>query len=49
MPAGHPLIGIRAILNQALREMDSLFGLIYEDRGRYSAPPEWLLRGLVLQ
>lgn len=49
IPAGHPLIGIRAILNQALREMDSLFGLIYEDRGRYSAPPEWLLRGLVLQ
>jgi transposase len=44
IPAGHPLIAIREILNEALRELDS-----YEDRGRYSVPPEWLLRGLVLQ
>ncbi len=49
IPADHPLIAIRTILNQALREMDSLFASIYEDRGRYSVPPEWLLRGLVLQ
>jgi transposase len=49
IPAGHPLIAISKILNQALREMDSLFESIYEDRGRYSVPPEWLLRGLVLQ
>ena len=49
IPTGHPLIAIREILNQALREMDGLFASIYEDRGRYSVPPEWLLRGLVLQ
>lgn len=49
VPADHPLIAIRTILNQALREMDGLFASIYEDRGRYSVPPEWLLRGLVLQ
>ncbi|MCR4298474.1 MAG: hypothetical protein NUV75_06955 [Gallionella sp.] len=49
IPAGHPLIAIREILNQALRELDSLFASIYEERGRYSVPPEWLLRGLVLQ
>jgi transposase len=49
VPAGHPLIAIRDILNRALREMDLLFESIYEDRGRYSVPPEWLLRGLVLQ
>lgn len=49
VPAGHPLVGIREILNHALREMDQLFESIYEDRGRYSVPPEWLLRGLVLQ
>ena len=49
IPAGHPLIAIREILNQALRELDGLFATIYEDRGRYSVPPEWLLRGLVLQ
>ena len=49
VPAEHPLLSIRKILNHALREMDALFESIYEDRGRYSVPPEWLLRGLVLQ
>lgn len=49
IPAGHPLIAVRKILNHALRELDSLFESIYEERGRYSVPPEWLLRGLVLQ
>ena len=47
--AEHPLIPIREILNTALRDMDLLFESMYEDRGRYSVPPEWLLRGLVLQ
>lgn len=49
VPAGHPLLAIREILNGALRDMDMLFESMYEDRGRYSVPPEWLLRGLVLQ
>lgn len=49
VPTDHPLVAIREILNRALREMDLLFESIYEDRGRYSVPPEWLLRGLVLQ
>jgi transposase len=49
VPADHPLKAIRDILNHALREMDVLFESIYDDRGRYSVPPEWLLRGLVLQ
>lgn len=49
VPAGHPLLAIREILNRALRDMDRLFESMYEDRGRYSVPPEWLLRGLVLQ
>jgi transposase len=49
VPVDHPLIAIRDILNRALREMDLLFESIYDDRGRYSVPPEWLLRGLVLQ
>ena len=49
VPAGHPLVAIREILNRALRDMDVLFESIYEERGRYSVPPEWLLRGLVLQ
>jgi transposase len=49
VPEGHPLVAIREILNRSLREMDLLFESIYDDRGRYSVPPEWLLRGLVLQ
>jgi transposase len=49
VPAGHPLVAIREILNRALRDMDVLFESIYDERGRYSVPPEWLLRGLVLQ
>jgi transposase len=49
VPAEHPLIAIREILNAALRDMDRLFESMYEERGRYSVPPEWLLRGLVLQ
>ncbi len=50
VPAGHPLLAIREILNRALRDMDVLFESIYDhERGRYSVPPERLLRGLVLQ
>lgn len=49
VPSAHPLIAIREIVNAALREMDRLFESMYEERGRYSVPPEWLLRGLVLQ
>src|SRR4029079_2843781 len=49
VPEAHPLRAIREIVNQALRSMDRLFESMYEERGRYSVPPEWLLRGLVLQ
>jgi transposase len=49
VPLQHPLIAIREIVNVALRDMDRLFESMYEERGRYSVPPEWLLRGLVLQ
>jgi transposase len=49
VPAEHPLIAIREIVNRALREMDRLFESMYDERGRYSVPPEWLLRGLILQ
>jgi transposase len=49
VPADHPMIAIREIVNTALREMDRLFESMYDERGRYSVPPEWLLRGLILQ
>lgn len=49
VPAEHPLRAIREILNTALREMDAVFASMYAPSGRDSVPPEWLLRGLVLQ
>jgi len=49
VPVAHPLRAIRELLNRALRDMDVLFESIYDDRGRFSVPPERLLRGLVLQ
>lgn len=49
VPAKHPLIAIREIVNTALRDMDRVFESMYDERGRYSVPPEWLLRGLMLQ
>ena len=49
VPPEHPLRPIRAILNEALREMDETFAAMYADSGRDSIPPEQLLRGLVLQ
>src|SRR5438552_18999637 len=42
-------MAIRDILNRALRDMDLLFESVYKEGGGYSVPPEWLLRGLVLQ
>jgi len=42
------VVAIREILNRAQRDMDLLFESIYDERGRYPVPPEWLLRGLVL-
>ncbi len=49
VPTTHPLRTIREILNRALHDLDLLFESMYENRGRDSVPPEWLLRGLVLQ
>jgi hypothetical protein len=48
VPPAHPVIASREIVNAALRDMDRLFESMYDERGRYSVPPEWLLRGLVL-
>lgn len=49
VPADHPLIEIRSILNQALRGMDERFAAMNAQGGRLSVAPERLLRGLVLQ
>jgi len=49
VPADHPLRGVRAMTERALRELDPLFGRLYARTGRPSVPPEQLLRALLLQ
>jgi transposase len=49
VPANHPLRPIRAMVDEALREMSARFDEIYGDEGRRSIPPERLLRALLLQ
>lgn len=49
VPAGHPLRPIRAMVDDALKEMDGRFDEIYGADGRRSIPPERLLRALLLQ
>jgi hypothetical protein len=45
----HPLRIIRQIVNEALAALDAEFAKLYEDTGRESIPPEWLLRASLLQ
>lgn len=49
VPVDHPLRGIRGIVNAVLRTLDRDFGEMYSKMGRPSIPPEYLLRGLLLQ
>ena len=49
VPAGHPLRPIRAMVDEALKDMDGRFDEIYDADGRRSIPPERLLRALLLQ
>jgi transposase len=49
VPAGHPLRPIRTMVDEALKQMDGRFDLIYGDEGRPSIAPERLLRALLLQ
>jgi transposase len=49
VPAGHPLRSIRAMVDEALKEMNGRFNEIYEADGRRSIAPERLLRALLLQ
>jgi transposase len=49
IPARHPLRTIRQIVNEALASLDGEFAKLYEDTGRESIPPEWLLRASLLQ
>jgi transposase len=49
IPADHPLRPIRAMVDEALNDLDARFDEIYGEDGRRSIPPERLLRALLLQ
>ena len=52
IPADHPLRPIRAMVNQALGQMDALFSSMYASDvkgGRPSIAPEKLIRAMLLQ
>ena len=49
VPMEHPLRAIRAMVDQALRELSLHFDGLYARRGRPSIPPEQLIRALLLQ
>ena len=49
VPADHPLRGIRAIVDQALKGLDGVLGAMYAKTGRSSVAPEKLIRALLLQ
>ena len=49
VPADHPLRRMLALVDEALRKLDSHLNTLYAPTGRESIPPERLLRALVLQ
>jgi transposase len=49
VPADHPLRTIRAMVDEALRELSGRFAELYATTGRPSIAPEKLLRALLLQ
>jgi transposase len=48
VPVDHPLRSVKAIADEILREMSPLFDKIYCNSGRYSIPPERLLKSQIL-
>ncbi len=49
IPADHPLRPMRAMVDEALKELSPRFSKLYAESGRPSIPPERLLRALLLQ
>jgi transposase len=49
VPVEHPLRPLRAMTDQALKELSWRFAGLYSQLGRRSVPPEKLLRALLLQ
>ena len=48
VPEKHPLRTIRAMVDEALGEMNARFDDIYPEDGRRPIPPERLLRALLI-
>jgi len=49
VPTDHPLRPIKALLDEAMKNLNWLFSSIYCDTGRESIPPERLIRAQLLQ
>jgi transposase len=49
VPMKHPLRSLKPLVDSALSKLDREFDALYSSTGRPSIPPEYLLRGLVLQ
>jgi transposase len=49
VPSDHPLREIRRIVDRALKELSPLLETRYDERGRHSIPPEYLLRAQLIQ
>lgn len=49
VPSNHPLRPIRALLDEAMANLNWLFDSIYAETGRESIPPERLIRAQLLQ
>lgn len=48
VPAGHPLRTVKALADEALKELSPVFDEMYASTGRSSVPPETLLKGELL-
>lgn len=48
VPKDHPLRGVKALADEALRELSPVFDGMYSARGRHSIPPERLLKATLL-
>lgn len=48
VPKDHPLRGVKALADEALRELSPVFDGMYSPRGRHSIPPERLLKATLL-
>jgi transposase len=49
IPADHPIRGIRKITDKVLKKLNRMFNILYSPIGRPSIPPEYLIKGSLIQ